>query len=222
MKSFKHYNSLADLIDYPDLTFPERVQVAQMCLNQTFPEAGEELRPFTRYTSRATLIQMEEVYTRSFDVQAITTLDIGYVLFGDDYKRGRLLVHLNQEHRLAGVDCRTELADHLPNVLRLLARMGDSALRGELVVKILAPALEKILAEFDPEKIQQKNKIYKKHQKTLIQRSEQYGTIYQHPLRALYTVLASDFELKPVELTVQGADFLSSVGSEIRIEANTI
>jgi nitrate reductase molybdenum cofactor assembly chaperone len=222
MKPFNHYFALADLFDYPDQTFPQRVQATQTCLDRKFPAAATELHPFTAYTSRATLIQMEEVYTRSFDVQAITTLDIGYVLFGDDYKRGRLLVHLNEEHRLAGVDCKTELADHLPNVLRLLARMEDPTLREELVVKIVAPALDKVISEFDPEKIQQKNKIYKKHQKTLIQRSEEYGTIYQYPLKALHLILATNFELKPAELTVQGSDFLNSVGSEIRIEANNI
>jgi nitrate reductase molybdenum cofactor assembly chaperone len=222
MKPFNHYLALADLFDYPDQTFPQRVLATQVSLDRKFPTAAAELHPFTEYTSRATLIQMEEVYTRSFDVQAITTLDIGYVLFGDDYKRGRLLVHLNEEHRLAGVDCKTELADHLPNVLRLLALMEDPALREELVIKIVAPALEKIISEFDPEKIQQKNKIYKKHQKTLIQRSEAYGTIYQYPLKALHLILATDFELRPAELTVQGSDFLNSVGSEIRIEANNI
>jgi len=222
MKSFHHYLAIADLFDYPDRSFPRRVQTTQVCLDRKYPGAGAELTPFTEYASRATFIQMEEVYTRSFDVQAITTLDIGYVLFGDDYNRGRLLVHLNEEHRRAGVDCKTELADHLPNPLRLLARMKDDALREELVVKIVAPALDKIISEFDPDKIQQKNRIYKKHQKTLIQRSEEYGTIYQYPLKALHRVLATDFELKPTELTVQGSDFLNSVGSEIRIEANNI
>ena len=45
--------------------------------------------------------------------QVLATLDIGYVLFGDDYKRGELLANLNQEHRKANNDCGTELADHL-------------------------------------------------------------------------------------------------------------
>jgi hypothetical protein len=33
------------------------------------------------------------LFTRSFDVQAVTTLDLGYIVFGEDYKRGELLVN---------------------------------------------------------------------------------------------------------------------------------
>ena len=69
-----------------------------------------------------------EIHTRSFEVQSITTLDVGYVAFGDDYKRGELLVNLNREHEAVGVDCGSELPDHLPNVLRLMARWQDPEL----------------------------------------------------------------------------------------------
>ena len=50
------------------------------------------------------LDEVQEVFTRSFDVQSITTLGVGYVMFGDDYKRGEMLVNLNRELRDAGID----------------------------------------------------------------------------------------------------------------------
>ena len=59
----------------------------------------------------------EEIYTRTFDVQAITTLDVGYVLFGDDYKRGELLVNLNNEHTKAGNDLRNGISWRSPSKL---------------------------------------------------------------------------------------------------------
>ncbi len=211
----EHYSKLAGLFCYPGADFPQIVSEVQELLERQYPAAGAELKPFTEFVSGASPAELEELFNRSFEVQAITTLDIGYVLFGDDYKRGALLVNLNREHRQAGVDCGNELADHLPNVLRLLSRMSDIELRAELVQKIIAPALRKIISEFEPEKMAQKNAVYQKHHKTLIERSANHGTVYQHPLKALYRVLESDFEMQEIPALPQSADFLKSVGSEM-------
>lgn len=214
------YHTLVELFTYPAAGFPHKVRETQAFLDAQYPAAGAELKPFTEFVSGASPTELEELFNRSFEVQAITTLDIGYVLFGDDYKRGALLVNLNREHRDAGVDCGNELADHLPNVLRLLARMSDIELRAELVQKIVAPALRKIISEFSPGKIAQKNAVYQKHHKTLIERPAHHGTVYQFPLKALYRVLESDFEVQEIPALPQnGADFLKSVGSEMRIES---
>ena len=144
------YGALADLFLYPDARFGETAAQIQEFLEDASPAAARELREFTEFVSHASLIELEELYTRSFDVQAVTTLDLGYVIFGDDYKRGELLVNLSREHAESGVDCGAELPDHLPNVLRLLEALHDSELRAELVKKIVGPALRKIIGEFDP------------------------------------------------------------------------
>lgn len=218
---FQHYERLAALFGYPTADFPEVVQQVQTALDQQFPTVGETLRPFTEFIGNATLSQMEELFMRSFEVQAVTTLDIGYVLFGDDYKRGKLLVHLNQEHQAAGNDCRHELADHLPNLLRLLPKMKDTALRQELVEKILTPALYKIIGEFDPHKIAEKNKVYQKHHKTLLDKPPGYGTIYAYPLKAVLLVLQQDFQVeKTAPLPPGSVDFLNAVGAEMNIETD--
>ncbi len=220
MKSqFEHYSQLAGLFVYPNAEIVQSVQQVQSMLNEHYPEAGEELKPFTAFVSHASVTELEELFTRSFDVQAITTLDLGYVLFGDDYKRGAVLVNLNREHREAGVECHNELADHLPNMLHLLARMQKPDLRAELVEKIIAPALQRIIAEFHPEKLAKKNAVYKKHHKTLIESSERFGTLYQHPLKALYRVLQRDFKFQETEPLSRSAGFLKSVNREMDIES---
>ena len=114
------------------------------------------------------LDEVQEVFTRSFDVQSITTLGVGYVMFGDDYKRGEMLVNLNRELRDAGIDPGTELPDHLPNVLRLISRWEDRELAAEFVEEILHPALERMIAEFGTRHMEARNGLYKKHFKTLI------------------------------------------------------
>lgn len=92
--------------------------------------------------------EMEELYTRTFDIQAVCPLDVGYVLFGEDYKRGHFLVKMRELHEAYGNDCGTELADHLPNILRLLPLMPDPGEAGEFVNRLLLPAVEKMLEGF--------------------------------------------------------------------------
>ena len=93
----------------------------RICARPTPPPRAPS-RP-SRACSRKIRTCSPELYLRTFDVQAITTLDIGYVLFGEDYKRGALLAGLSAEHKKVSNDCGIELADHLPNVLRLLPKM---------------------------------------------------------------------------------------------------
>ena len=221
--SYEHYLQLAGLFTYPDANFVGNVLATQTLLDNNCVQAAEQLRPFSQLAEQTSLVDLEELYTRSFDVQAVTTLDLGYVLFGDDYKRGELLVKLNAEHNEVGVDCGTELSDHLTNILKLLNAMQKPELREELVVKIIAPALQKIINEFDPDKVEMKAKVYKKNHKTLIDRSKQYGTIYQKPLRALFTVMERDFDInvdeKPV-VTEQQSCFLNSIGTEMTLDCN--
>ena len=164
---------------------------------------------------------MQELFIRSFDVQAVTTLDIGYVLFGDDYKRGELLSNLNREHVAAHVDCGHELADHLPNVLKLLARLEDEELIDEFVKQIIAPALNKMIDEFDSERIQKKNESYAKHYKTLIDTpvaSTEAMTLYKHALRGLFEVLSDDFGIARQIPVVMTSDFLKYIATENEIE----
>ena len=113
------YGMIADLFIYPHYSSHiTRVREIHQHLLAALPEAAEAMNRYMTFINQASLTDIQELYLRSFDVQAITTLDIGFILFGEDYKRGQLLVHLNREHREAKNVCETELSDHLPNVLR--------------------------------------------------------------------------------------------------------
>ncbi len=218
--SIADYELIAELFEYPDPDSPDTVAKIQAHLDDRYPAAGEILRPFAQFMSEATLLEIEELFVRSFDVQAITTLDIGYVLFGDDYKRGELLVNLNREHKNVQNDCGHELSDHLSNVLRLLPKLKDEAIVVELIEKMVAPALKKMIREFNSDRIKAKEKSYKKHYKTLIDRSEMYYTIYQQSLLALYEILKLDFDFQEIaERDDKSSDFLKSIDSEMATES---
>ena len=227
MGSLAHYERLAALFEYPTPDYPIVVRGLCDLLEARYPAAANELEAFARALpgdgealSEEQLYEVQEIFTRSFDVQSITTLGVGYVMFGDDYKRGEVLVNLNREHREVGIECGTELPDHLPNVLRLVARWQDPEILAEFVEEILHPALRMMIEEFGPSRMQERNRLYKKHFKTLIASSDERGTIFRTPLAALVAVLEEDFSFSPREIAEATSDFLRSVGRELEIEAS--
>ncbi|MFZ2897619.1 MAG: hypothetical protein WA004_03300 [Saprospiraceae bacterium] len=212
------YETLAELFDYPGGDYGLKALAAQECLTAGGPQAAAVLSPFSTYMASAPLEVQQELFLRSFDVQAVTTLDLGYVLFGDDYKRGELLVNLNREHRDAGNDCGVELSDHLPNVLRLMPKLKDPELLEELAQRIIGPALRRMIRGFDPEQVELKDKFYQREYKTLIERPESHYTIFQKLLQALYCVLETDFALEEREPVEQTSDFLRNLNTETLLE----
>ena len=226
MHPYAHYEHLAVLFDYPQHDYPTWVQGTYDVLAGRYVLAAAEVAAFAKNLpseggplTQEALDEVQEIFTRSFDVQAITTLSVGYVMFGDDYKRGELLVNLNRELALVGIDPGTELPDHLPNALRLIARWEDRDLAREFVEEILHPAIQMMLAEFGTRRIDARNGLYKKHFKTLIVSSAERGTMFREPLAAVIAVLREDFGLKQWKPPEHDNDFLRSVGRELDIEA---
>ena len=214
------YDLLATLFAHPGPSFERDVARALACHSESYPDAGRALQTFAQLLPTGNLIAWQELHTRTFDVQAITSLDIGYTLFGEDYKRGALLANLSGEHTRAGNDCGAELADHLTNVLRLLPKLTDVTLREELVRVLLVPALREMIREFESGRLAKKEALYKKHHKTIIEAATgETRTAYRHALEALYTVLQKDFALTDGVPAEQDSQFVCSVGVEMGIES---
>jgi len=219
------YEHLARLFDYPRVDYPLWVQSVYDLLAGSHVVAAAHIAEFARLLptegrplAQEALDEVQEIFTRSFDVQAITTLGIGYLMFGDDYKRGELLVNLRREQAKVGVDCGNELPDHLPNVLRLLARWEDLALRSEFVEWILYPAVERMVSEFEIRRTVARDELYRKHYKTLIVTSPERGGMFRYPLEALREVLRADFDPGVRSPHHDANDFLRGVERELEIE----
>jgi len=215
------YELLAQLFEYPSAGLPEKAHEIKEYLDGRYADAAAELGRFIDFLPVDDLQAMQELFTRSFDVQAATTLDIGYVLFGDDYKRGILLANLNREHRTANIDTGTELADYIPNLLRLMAVIEDEEVLHDLAYAILGPALLEMIGEFSQDRIEKRNKKYEKHYKTLIEApavASDAVTLYQFALKSLYAVLRQDFALIASKPLQRSSEFLASVSRENRIE----
>ena len=220
-----HYEHLARLFDYPRLDYARWVQASYNVLVDRYALAAAEIERFAQALptsgedlSPEALDEIQEVFTRTFDVQAVTTLGVGYVMFGDDYKRGEVLVNLSREYATVGIDCGNELPDHLPNVLRLMARWEDRDLAAEFTQELLYPALGRMVAEFEIRRSEERDGLYEKHYRTLIASSAKRRAMFREPLRAVIAVLKADFTLSEWVPPEQDNDFLHAIGRELEIE----
>ncbi|MCK6554281.1 hypothetical protein L6Q96_06795 [Candidatus Binatia bacterium] len=214
------YDALARLFTHPGPGLHEDLRAAIELHERDYPEAVTALRRFADVAPLNDLLAMQELHLRTFDVQPIACLDVGYTLFGEDYKRGALLANLSREHIEVGNDCGLELADHLPNVLRLLAKWQNHAVREEFVRVMLGPAVQEMVREFEPDRIEKKENLYKRHHKTVIESAAgDRRFAYRHLLAALESILAKDFGPFAGLPTQRESKFAGSVGTEMGIES---
>jgi nitrate reductase assembly molybdenum cofactor insertion protein NarJ len=209
MKNYNQYNFLSEMFRYPESDFPEKVRQCQKMLTEHYPEAAETFAPFSKYVDEAVGDELEILFTRTFDVQPISYLDIGYVLFVEDYKRGEFLVNMKREQEEAGNDCGTDLPDNLPNILTLIPKLENKDILDELIRLALVPAIDKMINEFKDARVELKLKVIKKLHKAIIREDLNLGNVYQYVLKALRKVICEDFGLSDAE-TLEARPTLSN------------
>jgi nitrate reductase assembly molybdenum cofactor insertion protein NarJ len=215
------YILLARLFQYPKEGYRENVNRCMNMLRERYPDAAESFTRFHDFVNSKTLYEVEEIFNITFHIQAICFLDLGYVLFGEDYKRGEFLVNMKREQAKINHDCGEELADNLPNVLILMAISNDKEFVEELAIRIVRTDLKKMLEEFKAGRMELRAKIMKKKHKAIIM--EEYkteniteGNVFQNALQSLLKVLEKDYqEEKYNEVNVEPSlgNFLHSCGT---------
>ena len=142
----ERYDLLARLLDYPEQGgYAEAVAHCIDVLQDGYAEAAGLLRPLHDRVREMSREETQELYTRTFDINAVCTLEIGWHIYGEDYARGALLVKLREQLRLVNVPESVELPDHLTHVLMLLGRL-DADRADDLAARYLLPGLETMLA----------------------------------------------------------------------------
>ena len=133
----------AEALDYPT-TSP--AHLAKMCSSLLpDPRAASMMESFAAYCEGHSLEQLQEVYTRTFDLQPSCSPYLGHQLFGDSYRRGDFLARLKERYEETGLALGTELPDHLTLVLRFIALSKGSAEAEELTRYCLLPALDRMV-----------------------------------------------------------------------------
>jgi nitrate reductase assembly molybdenum cofactor insertion protein NarJ len=193
-----HYSTLAELFRYPGENFIGKLNNCMKLLEDHYPEAAVELNVFRSYMVDCTADRREELFTKTFDVQPVCYLDLGYVMFGEDYKRGVFLLNMQQEQRKIGNDCGTDLPDNICNVLNLMTISDDRAFVEDLVWSIFIPCLKKMIAEFEIARVDLKIKVLRKLHSAIIQEELNKGNVYRNCFTALAVVLKADFGEKEI------------------------
>jgi nitrate reductase molybdenum cofactor assembly chaperone NarJ/NarW len=101
-------------------------------------DAWDRLADALEYPSDAPAA-VQERYVEAFDLDPACTLDVGWHLFGDAPERGVFLSMLREDLAHAGVYERGNLPDHLPTLLRLIARQDEET--ASALAAIVAPAV---------------------------------------------------------------------------------
>ena len=117
------FDLLARLLSYPGGEYAHAVRACQQLLGEQQPAQSSSLARFAAYVQDTPVEELEELFTRTFDLNPVCCLEVGWQLYGEDYNRGSFMVKMRQLLRSHGVAETIELPDHLANLLPLLGRM---------------------------------------------------------------------------------------------------
>ncbi len=145
------FETLARLLEYPGGTANPGGDVIDM---RSLLAATGDAAAATGFEAFATAFgalsadRREELFTRTFDINPVCSLEVGWHIFGETYDRGGMLVKLRGLMRERGVAESVELPDHLTQTLRLFVHLDDKRAR-DLAVGFIEPAVRKMRDAFD-------------------------------------------------------------------------
>jgi len=170
------YDAFAALLTYPEEGYRRHVESS---LSLSSAECRELLVQFSGSIKGLQIWELQELFTRTFDMNPVCSLELGWHLFGENYERGLLLVRMREELRRFGIQESTELPDHLTHVLELLDRM-DHDRAEDFTGACVLPALSKMMAAIEAK-----------------------GSLYQPVLLAIQKFLRTEFPEIPLTAEIQ-------------------
>ena len=133
------------LLTYPGADYADHLERCGASLQLGDAEADSLVTGFASQIRSLPLERVQELYTHTFDLNPVCSLEIGWQLYGEEYARGRFLVVMREQLRRHGIPESSELPDHLTHVLSLLDHMEPEEAR-EFTEAFLIPAMNKMLA----------------------------------------------------------------------------
>jgi nitrate reductase delta subunit len=135
------------VLSYPHASLSDVAARCQALTSEASLEAAALLEPFRVFTEEATLGELQEAYTRAFDLDTLSELEptcypyVGHHLFDENPKRSAFLLGLMERFREHEFEADGELADHLVVLLRFVADCPDELLAEELIADAILPAV---------------------------------------------------------------------------------
>lgn len=150
MKNLDLFAILADFLVYPDPSWARRLALRATEIASSNRPVADQLKPFINHAQSRSLTEFQELFTRTFDLNPICSLEVGWHLFGEDYRRGRFLAFVRRLLLDNGIKESSELPDHLTHMLPLLSRLEETRAR-HMGRSYVGPALRKMVAALERE-----------------------------------------------------------------------
>ncbi|HSE97706.1 MAG TPA: nitrate reductase molybdenum cofactor assembly chaperone [Blastocatellia bacterium] len=139
------YEIFADLLEYPGDDWGRQLESFERRMIAESEGLATRSPGFCRKIEGCSVAELQEKYTQTFDLNPVCALEIGYHLFGENYKRGLFLANLRETESPYDLGQQHQLPDYLPVLLRLLVRLDDAELRSALITECMIPAIEKMV-----------------------------------------------------------------------------
>jgi nitrate reductase delta subunit len=139
------FHLFAELLEYPQIGLSQSVRECEALISPRNPEAAALVHAFRSFVEEASLGQVQELYTRTFDLDATYHPYVGHHLFGESYKRSAFMVGLKERYQAYDLVVEGELPDHLGVMLRFLSLCDDAGQTADIVQEAISPALERMV-----------------------------------------------------------------------------
>jgi nitrate reductase delta subunit len=137
------HDGLSRVLTYPDEQYLAAVGALRQAFGPTEQKASADLAAFAARLDGLGVDALRELFTTTFDLNPVCTLDVGWHLYGETYDRGDFLVKARGLLRECDIDESAELPDHLAHLMRTLPRL-DAERAHDLAATVLLPAVERM------------------------------------------------------------------------------
>ena len=136
-------HALAPLLEYPRADFDARLNEAMLAV-QYNSQAFDLLKEFQTTVNSLEAHQLEELYTRTFDLAPICIPYMSSYIYGDEnFERGALMTGLQQRYDECKFDTKGELPDHLALLMRFAPNFSEEEM-SELLEFCMVAGLDKM------------------------------------------------------------------------------
>ena len=191
-------DALAGLLEYPEHDWIDRLDACERVAAVSVESVAAPFLAFREATSMS-VDALQEGYVRIFELSTDCTLECGFHLFGETYKRGEFLASLREEEQPYDIGQERQLPDYLPVLLRLIGRLDDDELRRDLIGACVLPAVEKL-------------------QTTLATKEGPYGALMTAVAGALEDLLRREIEAAPDAVVAPEATIAAGTEGEPRTD----
>ena len=142
------YKNLGSLLEYPQSDF---YNILEKIETESFnSEIKKVFFEFSKFAKKRTLEDLQELYTRTFDINPVSSLYASVHLFGEEsFKRAELMAKLKEEYIKSNFDSGSELPDFIPVILKFVTHLKDDHKYNDLLSLCVIKPLNSILEKFN-------------------------------------------------------------------------